>query len=301
VAAPALYSIAIGQDNDAVYTSTPLKGSANQYQDGDIIANVFDANGGAYSAAAITDNGVRTASTNASLPAGLELDPVTGQVRVLDHYLLVAGTYPVSFTTTDANGGVNTQTVSLGIGTNPLPIILTRFDAKAVGEDAQLGWATAQELDNAGFGIERSLDGIRFEALAYVPKAGTGTQVHSYAFVDAGVGRQHPGTVYYRLQQRDYSGKTTYSPVRSLAFAPAAGSVGLFPNPALAQTTLDLTSLPAATYQVTLVDLTGRVVQIHTLAGGQAHLLETSSLPSGSYLVIIRSGDLKIIQRLIMQ
>jgi uncharacterized repeat protein (TIGR01451 family) len=302
VSAPALYTIAVGQDNAALYTSTPLKGSVNQYQDGDIITNVFDANSGVYNASeAVIDNGVRTATAGSALPAGLELDPATGQVRVLDRSLLVAGTYPISLTTTDANGGVTTQTVSLSIGANPLPVGLTRFDARAVGQDAQLSWATAQELDNAGFAVERSLDGTRFETLAFVPGAGTSPQARSYAFVDAGVGRQHPGAVYYRLQQRDYSGKTTYSPVRSLAFAPAAGSVGLFPNPALAQTTLDLTSLPAATYQVTLVDLTGRVVQTHTLAGGQAHLLETGSLPSSSYLVIIRGGDLKIIQRLIKQ
>ncbi|WP_226163895.1 T9SS type A sorting domain-containing protein [Hymenobacter terricola] len=300
VSAPAPYTIAVGQDMAAVYTATPLKGGANPYQDGDIVGNFFDANSGAYTAAAaVADNGVRTATAGSALPAGLELDPGSGQVRVLDRSLLVSGTYPVSFTTVDANGGVTTQTVSLRIGDYPLPVELTRFEAKAAGTDAQLSWATAQELDNAGFQVERSLDGTRFGRLDFVPGTGTTTQAHQYAYVDAGVGRQHPGTVYYRLQQLDSNGKATYSPVRALVFAPEIP--GLYPNPAQTHTTLDLTSLPVATYDVTLLDMTGRVVQTQALDGGKAHELELSHLPAGAYLVIVRNNNLKIIKHLLKQ
>ncbi|GAA3990597.1 T9SS type A sorting domain-containing protein [Hymenobacter antarcticus] len=298
---PALYTIAVGQDNAAVYTSTPVKGGANQYQDGDVIANVFDANGGAYNAAAaVTDNGVRTASVNTnSLAPGLELDPATGQVRVLDRTLLVTGTYPVTITTTDANGGVTTQTVNLRIGDFPLPVELTRFEARAVGADAQLSWTTAQELNNKGFRVERSFDGTSFVQLDFVAGAGTTAQPRQYAYADAGVGRQYPGTVYYRLQQVDLSGKATYSPVRTVVFVPEAP--GLFPNPASAYTTLNLSSLPLTTYDVTLVDMAGRVVRAYALAGGQAHELEVSSLPGGAYLVIVRSGSLKVVCHLLKQ
>ncbi|TDN39394.1 T9SS type A sorting domain-containing protein [Hymenobacter sp. UV11] len=300
VAAPAFYTIAVGQDIDAVYTSTPVKGGLTQYQDGDIIANVFDANSGSYDAAlAITDNGVRTATAAGPLPDGLELDPTTGQVRVLDRSLLVAGTYPVSLTTVDANGGVTTQAVSLLIGDNPLPVGLTRFEVKAAGTDAQLSWATAQELDNAGFQVERSLDGSHFVRLRFVPGAGTTTLAHQYTYVDAGVGQQHSGAVYYRLQQLDFNGNATYSPVRTLVFAPEVPS--LYPNPAHTYTTLNLTSLPPATYAVTMLDMTGRVVQAYALDGGKAHELALDYLASGAYLVIIRGDGLKIIKHLLKQ
>jgi uncharacterized repeat protein (TIGR01451 family) len=303
VSGSALYTIAVGLDNNAVYTNTPLKGGVNQYLNGDVIANVFDANGGAYNAAAaITDNGVRTASVGGgSLPAGVELDPVTGQIRVFNRSLLVAGTYPVTISTVDANGGITNQTIALRIGDFPLPVELTRFEAQAQSQDARLSWTTAQEVNNAGFQLERSVDGRRFEALAFVAGAGTSSLAHDYSFVDAGVGRQHRGKVYYRLQQRDLDGKLSYSPVRTVTFpasAESTPSVALFPNPAVAQTTLDLTQLPAAGYQVTVVDLAGRVVQAQTQAGGQTHTLEVGSLASGSYLVIIRNSSLKITQHL---
>jgi uncharacterized repeat protein (TIGR01451 family) len=301
VSIPATYNIPVGQDNTSVYTPTPVKGGTSPYQNGDVLANVFDANGGAYnSAAAVTDNGVRSAiSTDNSLPAGTQLDPTTGQITVADRTLLVTGTYPVNITTIDANGGVTTQTVPLQIGAYPLPVDLTRFDAQATGLDGELNWATAQERRNAGFQIERSFDGTTFAPLTFVAGAGTSVQSHSYSFLDAGVGQQHR-TVYYRLQQRDLDGKTSYSPVRVVAFgSPAlALNVGLYPNPATDQTTLDLTTLPAGTYQVRVLDLAGRLLQSHTLTGGLTHRLTVGELPSGSYLVLVSGEAMKITRRL---
>ena len=83
----------------------------NQYQNGDVIANVFSDNGGTCNAAAvITNNRVRAATVTAgsTLPNGLKLDPATGQVRVLDRTLLITGTYPVVVSTSDANVDVTT-------------------------------------------------------------------------------------------------------------------------------------------------------------------------------------------------
>ncbi len=299
VSVPALYTIAVGQDNASLYTTTPVKGGANPYQSGDVLANVFDVNGGAYDAAALTDNGVRSAtSPDNSLPAGTQLDPVTGQLTVADRTLLVTGTYPVTITTVDAHGGITTQTVPVQIGAYPLPVDLTRFNAQAASTDALLNWATAQERRNAGFQLERSFDGATFSPLAFVVGAGTSTQAHTYAYTDAGVGEQHR-TVYYRLQQRDLDGKTSYSPVRVVAFAPqAAASVSLYPNPATDQTTLDLTALPAGTYQVRVLDLAGRLLQSHTLSGGLSHQFTVGELPTGSYLVLISSDTLKVSRRL---
>ncbi|QKG51377.1 T9SS type A sorting domain-containing protein [Hymenobacter sp. BRD67] len=305
VSKPALYEIAIGQDNASVYTSTPLKGGANEYQDGDAIANVVDANSSVYnSAAALTDNGVRTASVSSgSLAPGLELDAETGQVRVLDRQMLLAGTYPVGIRTVDANGGITTQTVNLQIGNYPLPVVLTSFTATAAGVDGQLRWTTAQELANSGFGVERSFDGLRFETLTFIAGAATSALSHRYAYDDAGVGRLHLGTVYYRLQQLDQRGKASYSPVQVVTFAPPALTmqVALYPNPAQASTTLDMTQLPAGPYQVTMLDATGRVVQVLSLAGGLAHELAVADLRSGLYQLIIQNTPLRVMQRLLKE
>jgi hypothetical protein len=221
---------------------------------------------------------------------------------VVDRTLLVSGTYPVSITTVDVNGGVTTQSVPLVIGDSPLPVTLTAFEAKAVGLNGQLTWATAQERDNSGFQIERSFDGTVFTPLIFVDGAGTSTRPLAYSYVDAGVGHRH-SLVYYRLQQHDLGGRISYSPVRTVAFGQQslAPRVTLYPNPAAEQTTLDLTALPAGTYQVAVVDMSGRLVQTRTLAGKQTHVLTVDSLSTGAYLILISDGKLKLSQRLIKQ
>ena len=44
----------------------------------------------------------------------------------------------------------------------PLPVELTSFTAKAFAGKVQLDWTTASEINNSGFGIERSFDGNTF-------------------------------------------------------------------------------------------------------------------------------------------
>ncbi|MCB2378502.1 DUF11 domain-containing protein [Hymenobacter sp. BT635] len=172
-----------------------------------------------------------------------------------------------------------------------LPVELTRFVVQAASTDAQLTWATATELNNDHFTIERSFDGATFEQLRQVKGHGTTTQAHSYSFTDAGIGARHAGNVYYRLQQVDTDGKATYSPVRVVSFTPEA-LVGLYPNPTTTNPTLNLTALPAGSYQVAVLDVTGRVLSSSRYAGGLAHPLVLGNLPAGVYIVRVQGQSI---------
>jgi hypothetical protein len=108
------------------------------------------------------------------------------------------------------------------------------------------------------------------------------------------MGTQPAGLVYYRLRQVDLDGTATYSPVRPvrLGAADAAGQASLYPNPAQASTTLDLSALPAASsYQVQILDATGRQVQRLLLAGGQAPSLDLSPLAPGLLTVLVTGAQ----------
>ena len=318
------YTIPVATDVDAVaYTLTPTKGTTNPYVAGDVIAFTTDANGAVYNAATasvyqqngtlqptvagsaapasgiaaanevagtITGPNTTTATTLADI--GLAVD-ATGRLVVAaapNTNKLRAGSYSVQVLTTDVNGGQTARTVSFIIPAFPLPVVLTAFTASAVANrDAQLSWTTASEVNAAYFDVERSLDGTTFTKLDRLSAKGTTTSPSAYAYLDKGVANLAAGTVYYRLKQVDLDGKAAYSPVRTVAFTKAAlASLSLFPNPAQTTTKLDLSALPAtATYQVTLLDATGRAVRTLTLAGGQAQPLELSSLASGTYFVLV--------------
>ena len=311
----ALYTIPVAKDMSAVYTAyNSTKGGTNKYVTGDVLAQVVDANSATYNSAGViydattgvlqsnAANGLPTTGTNATLtsgtlPAGVSLDPTTGRIYVSNASQLVNNpgpmNYTVTITTVDSNGGVTTQPVSFTIGAYPLPVVLTDFTAGAVlNRDALLTWATASEKNNDHFDIERSFDGTSFTQIGQVAGHGTTTAASAYTLTDANVAAKATGTVYYRLRQVDLDGTATYSPVRSVRFTASAAAapiaLSLYPNPAQASTTLDLSQLPTTgTYQVVLLDATGRTVRATTLGGGLPQPLNISDLATGTYNVLV--------------
>jgi len=172
----------------------------------------------------------------------------------------------------------------------PLPVELTEFTVRAVKkQDAQLAWRTASEKNNDHFDVERSLTGTDFVKISQVKGQGTSSTPTDYALTDIGIGAKASGVVYYRLKQVDTDGTATFSPVRTVSFANlAAPAISLSPNPATDATQLDLTQLPTSTYQVRVLDVTGRLVLGTTLPAGLAHALDLRTIDSGTYVVLVR-------------
>ncbi|TGE25931.1 T9SS type A sorting domain-containing protein [Hymenobacter aquaticus] len=219
----------------------------------------------------------------------LSFDPAAGYVGT--------ATFTYTGSDTSGSGSNNTATFSIPVDSTPLPVELTAFTARPVGVlDAQLTWRTAQELNNDHFDVERSFDQEVFVKLATVAGRGTTTAPTQYAYVDKGAGNGPGRVAYYRLRQVDADGTATYSPVRPVAFE--APVLSVYPNPTTGPATLDLRALPGLSYQVTLVDNTGRQLLSTALPGGQQHLLPLASLPGGTYVLLVRGPGTKFSQRL---
>ncbi|RZK31081.1 MAG: T9SS type A sorting domain-containing protein [Hymenobacter sp.] len=135
---------------------------------------------------------------------------------------------------------------------------------------------------------------------------GTTQAATTYTYADANVGREVSGTLYYRLRQVDFDGAATYSPVRTISVAaPSAAVLGVYPNPAAATdaaVTLDLTSLPAGSYQASVLGLTGTMLATYMVAGAQAQVVALpTTLPAGTYVVLVTGNGLHLTQRLARQ
>jgi len=303
------YTVPVGADLAATYAQyNATKGgtATTKYLTNDVLVQFTDLNAATFSstgtlyttqgvAVSGTANGIGNAVLTAgSLPVGVALDPATGRIYVQDASLLVnnstARTYSVTITTTDLNGGVTQTPVTFTIGAFPLPVVLTAFTATAVGNrDAQLAWTTASEVNSAYFDVERSLDGTTFTKVGQLAAQGTTAASTSYAFTDRNVASLTTGAVYYRLRQVDRDATATYAPVRTVSFTKApVAALSLFPNPAQLATGLDLRQLPAsATYQMQLLDATGRLVRAASLLGGQVQPLNLTDLATGTYHVLV--------------
>ena len=214
----------------------------------------------------------------------LFFDPIAGFV----------GTVTFTYTATDnsGSGSNNTATYTLPIAYRPLPVELVSFSAKVVRVvDVQLTWRTATELNNDHFEVQRSANGRQFESIARVAGHGTSNTATDYTHTDAGIGATMADQLYYRLRQVDYDGTSSFSPVQIVQFGKVGPhSISLFPNPATT-TSLDLSRLPAGTYQVRVLDAVGRQILATTREGGTILPLDMRAVANGTYLVLVRGTD----------
>jgi hypothetical protein len=109
----------------------------------------------------------------------------------------------------------------------PLPVSWLDFTATRTPSGNLLNWSTSKEENNHYFIIERSYDGINFEAIGQISGAGNSSSNIFYSFLD---NQASSGITYYRIKQVDIDGKYSYSPVRSV-YSEGFSSVSVYPNP----------------------------------------------------------------------
>jgi hypothetical protein len=91
---------------------------------------------------------------------------------------------------------------NFGGGGNPLPVTLVDLKATAMEKAIEVEWTTGAEINNKGFEVQRSEDGLHFTAIGWVDGNGTSNEHHRYVWEDREV---IPNVLYYyRLKQIDF-------------------------------------------------------------------------------------------------
>ncbi|HSZ24607.1 MAG TPA: glycosyl hydrolase family 18 protein, partial [Cytophagaceae bacterium] len=102
------------------------------------------------------------------------------------------------------------------------PVKLISFEGVRVNDNVYLNWATADEVNNQYFGVERSDNGVLFEEIGKVSGLGTSNLGRNYSYTD---NYSYDSNVYYRLAQHDINGNITYC--NSITISPSSTSSGL--------------------------------------------------------------------------
>ncbi|RMG70634.1 MAG: PKD domain-containing protein [Bacteroidetes bacterium] len=186
---------------------------------------------------------------------------------------------------------------NVAIGSNgftSFPVEFSAFRAEAQPDRSRvkLDWATASELNNHRFVIERSVDGLLFEPIGEVLSQGNSTQTQAYtAYDDAPL----VGKSYYRLKQVDLDGTFTFSDQVNVTFDPSAsGSLQAYPVPIHAHGQLNVEfSLPeSTTAHIQLVSMDGRVLwqeaSLDVNATGTILSFNIGALSPGMYMLYVR-------------
>jgi len=171
-----------------------------------------------------------------------------------------------------------------------LPVTLLNFSAKRSGSSVLLNWATATELNNDHFTIERSIDGNNFEAIGVVAGNGNSSSVIPYTYTDFNTPLSK---VYYRLVQYDLDGTASYSSIVTIGNINTS-EVYLQPNPFSDKTNVVIKGVNGpVTLNVYAVD--GALAYQNRYSSSEEIISIGEGLPSGFYIleVISSSSSLK--------
>ena len=111
-----------------------------------------------------------------------------------------------------------------------LPVEMISFKAENMEDYIELNWSTGSEINNRGFFVEKSSDGLNWEYLGFVEGNGNRHSISNYVYEDYS---PHKGKNYYRLIQSDYDGRQEKSNTVSVNFKSGnlEEEVNLYPNP----------------------------------------------------------------------
>jgi hypothetical protein len=165
-----------------------------------------------------------------------------------------------------------------------LPVNIIRFTGFRNGQRNELEWTTSCEAGCAGFEVQRSADGFRFNTLQRVNSLapnGNSSAPISYSFSDEQPG---PTRWFYRLRQLDGSGGSRYSAtIRIEGKGFGTNELTLFPNPA--QNEVRITTKGQRGI-LRITDLSGKVLMQQPVAeGNPAPSLAVGSLANGQYII----------------
>lgn len=185
-----------------------------------------------------------------------------------------------------------------------LPVTLLYLTATPMDNSyIKLDWATASEINNRGFDIERSADGTHFDKIGWIDGHGSTNQLMEYNYNDRTVA---PNNIYYyRLKQIDFDGISDYSNIVSGTIISKNGFVveALRPNPANDKVTLQVVSLTDQNASVLVTDMLGREIttkEWQIAEGFNGTDIDLSAFAIGTYNVIIKTENQYFTKKLVV-
>lgn len=182
-----------------------------------------------------------------------------------------------------------------GGGSTGLPVELVTLKADPIDNKfIRVSWTTATEINNAGFEVLRSEDGINFTNIGWVDGAGNSSTMLNYRFDDENV---VANTVYYyRLRQVDYDGQSDLTNIVSAMITDNAVFVisEFMPNPTENTSSFTVVTSEVRDINLTVYNTLGQIITDSRFVAqpNQTNKYEVnlSEMASGTYYAIIATG-----------
>lgn len=167
------------------------------------------------------------------------------------------------------------------INCEPLPVELLNFGVTSSNGHPLLRWATASEMNNYGFEIERSEDAVTFSKIGFVESHHYSNSILKYQWLDLS-----NTTGYYRLKIVDYDDHFDYS---NVIFFNKEIDVVLSPNPVTSEFYVTLGSNHIN--EIKIISPIGfDITESVSIQKFETHwIVDVSNLPKGFYSLIINN------------
>ncbi|HSC55481.1 MAG TPA: T9SS type A sorting domain-containing protein [Phnomibacter sp.] len=252
-----------------------------------------------------------------SYSRGFEKSPVfnltniiNGTVTIINDSIarfvpVAKGLASFNFTVTDADGSSMTRTIGLYVSNDfLLPVSLTSFEARRVNkQEVVLNWKTSQEINNAGFEIQRQLNGsAAFTTVAFVnSKAvnGNSNTGIAYSFTDA---NNFSGNSYYRLLQKDKDGKASTSTIELVkGIGNQQPVLQVWPSPSKGNFSVAASNLPDAFGLLQIYNTAGKEVYQSRIQNNTSHAVQLTQ--PGLYYIKISGSSFSnaLTQKILVQ
>lgn len=206
------------------------------------------------------------------------------------HYTTTAGTAPNGTNYCNFLGVTSFSGGTGGVILVPdliLPVELLSFTGFRNNNQNILQWNTAQEINNAGFEIERSVSADQgFEKIGFVEAKNLNNQ--SYQFIDP---TAQTGSLFYRLKQLDQNGEYHYSQVVEIQSVNAQ-LFNLYPTVTQQQVTFQ--SLCDQSCEINILNTTGQKINSLKVKGLSKITIDLENYAPGVYILNIEYPSLQI-------
>ncbi|MDA9773511.1 T9SS type A sorting domain-containing protein [Saprospiraceae bacterium] len=161
-----------------------------------------------------------------------------------------------------------------------LPLTWLDFSIEKLNNEALLQWSVAAAINTSHFEVEKQV-GLNYVAIGQVQSLDNADEL-SYDFLDRNI---DDGWNYYRINQIDQDGHSSYSEVRGVFFDKTL-SLSVFPNPTTEKVMIQGASSEGLVY--TLYSANQQVIKNGRLA--EKEQIDLSNYTSGSYILLVENG-----------
>jgi hypothetical protein len=163
------------------------------------------------------------------------------------------------------------------------PVLMSSFTASPAKGGASLKWTTEAEQNNAGFEVQRQINGVYTSIAAVKSKAPGGNSSTALSYVYNDVFTNAGGYFYYRIKQTDFDGKISYSDVKKVLLKKSDAQFSVFPNPATGRKATVMVPAEFGKVDLMIFDAAGKLVRSNLNTADKNMTVE--NMQPGFYIV----------------